>query len=141
MILSRACKYGLQAVIYLARQEDRSPVLSKRIAEDLDIPQYYLAKILHDLSRQGLLKSFRGRRGGFKLARSADSIRPLEVVEAIEGRGFCDGCVLGILPECPERAACVVHSQWSAIKSQIIAMLGEKSVRELIEESRPSPGS
>ena len=132
MILSQACKYGLQAVIYLAQQDPRSPVPSKEIAEDLDIPQYFLAKILHGLNRQGLLKSFKGRGGGFSLARAADSISPLEVVEAIEGRGFIDGCVLGT--ECSERAVCVVHPQWSAIRSQIIAMLGGKSVGALTRD-------
>ena len=54
MMLSRACKYGLQAVLHLARHDGR-PLVSKEISQALNIPQHFLAKILQDLSRRGLL--------------------------------------------------------------------------------------
>jgi Rrf2 family protein len=127
----------MQAVIYLARH-NAAPVLSRRIAEELGIPQHFLAKILQDLTRRGLLQSFKGRGGGFQLARSASAIRLLDVVEAIDGREFIDGCVLG-LPECSTESACLVHSQWSLIKARIMTMLGEKSLDELIEDPLGNP--
>ena len=133
MILSRACKYGLQAVLHLARYDDR-PVLSKEIAQALDIPQHFLAKILQDLARHGLLQSFKGRGGGFKLARPANKIKLLEVVETIEGGDFDDGCVLG-LRECSDEQACPVHYQWKEIKNQILGMLTEKDVKGLLEST------
>jgi Rrf2 family iron-sulfur cluster assembly transcriptional regulator len=133
MILSRACKYGLQAVLHLARHDQR-PLLSKEIAQALSIPQHFLAKILQDLSRRGLLQSFKGRGGGFKLARPADNIRLLDVVETIEGGEFDAGCVLG-LRECSDEKACPVHYQWKQIKAQILSMLSDKSVRGLLEDT------
>ena len=133
MILSRACKYGLQAVLHLARHDER-PLLSKEIAQALSIPQHFLAKILQDLSRRGLLQSFKGRGGGFQLARSADEIKLLDVVETIEGGEFDAGCVLG-LRECSEEKACPVHYQWKEIKAQIFSMLSDKSVKGLLDDT------
>ena len=74
MILSQACQYGLQATIYLAVQGD-TPVLSKDIATQLGIPPHFLAKILQELSKRGLLLSIRGRGGGFKLSRDPNPVR------------------------------------------------------------------
>lgn len=132
MILSQACKYGLQAVLYLA-EHGSEPILRKEIAEKLDIPPFFLAKILQDLSRRGLLLSYKGRGGGFTLARPAGNIRLIDVVEAIEGTGFSDECVLG-LPDCSDESACAVHAKWKLAKAEILSMLGEKSVKELVSE-------
>lgn len=133
MILSRACKYGLQAVLHLARHDQR-PLLSKEIAQALSIPQHFLAKILQDLSRRGLLQSFKGRGGGFQLARPAHKIKLLDVVETIEGGEFDAGCVLG-LRDCSEEKACPVHNQWKEIKAQILRMLSDKSVKGLLDDT------
>ena len=133
MFLSRACKYGLQAVLHLA-QHDPKLLLSKEIARELHIPQHFLARILQDLTRRGLLLSFKGRGGGFKLAQPADEIKLLEVVEAIEGGDFDKDCVLGLL-ECSEAAPCPIHFQWVAIKAEISRMLSEQSVKQLVEEA------
>ena len=132
MIVSQTCKYGLRAVIYLARHES-TPVLSKQIAEDLDIPQPFLVKTLRNLCAGGLLQSSKGKRGGFKLARPAETIRLLDVVEWIDRSDFAQACALG--PDCSELATCLFHSQWSTI----IRMLGEKGIKELLEEDLPCP--
>ncbi len=135
MILSRTSKYGLQAVLYLARHDD-GPVLSTAIAKRLHIPPHFLAKILQDLARRGVLQSFKGRGGGFQLARPADEIRLLEVVGIIEGREFEDSCVLG-LRSCSELEACPLHHHWKAIKGQILQMLSDESVKGLLTGMAP----
>ena len=54
-------------------------------------------------------------------------------VEAVEGAGFADDWVLG-LPSCSDECACVVHAKWGVAKAEILAMLGEKRVKELVSE-------
>ena len=135
MIISQACKYGLRAMVYLA-QHNEEPVLSRDIAKELQIPEHFLAKILQDLSKNKLLLSFKGRGGGFKLARQPQSIKLLEVVEAIDGPQFGQGCLLG-LPECKDEAPCPLHYQWSDIKSSILHMLEQTSIQHVLEESIP----
>ena len=133
MILSQACQYGIQAVFYLALQKDE-PVLSRDMASRLSIPPHYLAKILQDLSRHGLLLSHKGRGGGFKLARPPGKIKLLDIVLATEGTDFGQKCLLG-LAECSGEVPCPVHAHWAPIKEAFWNLLSEKSVQELIEDA------
>lgn len=140
MILSQPSKYGLRAVLYLAKR-DPELVQAKEIAEALDIPVSYLAKILQDLSKRSVLMSSKGRGGGFKLARPANEITLLDVIESIEGSSFVRGCVMG-LGECPGEEPCPLHDQWSFIKAEILDMLVAENVMQLVEKaSRPHRAS
>ncbi len=132
MLLSQACKYAIRAALHLAKH-DEELLLSRDIAHTLDIPEHFLAKVLQDLARARLLHSAKGRGGGFKLGRPADDIRLSEIVQAIEGLYFGDGCVLG-LPECSDENACPLHSQWSGVKTSILEMLEQKTLGELAAE-------
>lgn len=137
VFLSQASKYGLRAVLYLAKN-DAHPSQRNEIAEALQIPTHFLAKLLQNLSKRGLLVSTKGPGGGFKLARPADQISLADVVRAIEGDQFGEGCVLG-LPECSNERPCPLHSRWSAIKEDIFSMLGDESLTQLSEEMSASP--
>ena len=135
MLLSQACKYGLRAMVRLAANGE-APALSRDIAHALQIPEHFLAKILQDLSRNRLLESFKGRGGGFRLARAPGTIKLLEVVEAIEGPQFGQSCLLG-LPRCSDEAPCPLHYQWSDLRVTILHMLEETSIQHVLEGSLP----
>jgi Rrf2 family protein len=130
MILSQACKYGLRALLYLAQQEE-TPCLSRDIARQLQIPEHFLAKVLQDLSRNGLLHSFKGRGGGFKLAHPPDQLTLLEIVRAIDGPRFGQGCLLG-LPNCGEDNPCPLHSQWAEHKARLLDMLQKNTLGQVV---------
>ena len=133
MILSQASKYALRATIHLARNTDR-PQLSRDIATALDVPSQYLAKILQDLARHGILSSAKGRGGGFRLARPAAELELINVVRAIEGQNFGEGCVLG-LPECGSEDPCPLHNQWGSIRESVIQMLEQTHLSNLSPSS------
>lgn len=135
MFLSQACKYGLRAIVYLAQHGER-PRLSQEIARELQIPKHFLAKILQDLSKNRLLFSYKGRGGGFKLARPAREIKLLEVIAAIEGPQFGQGCLLG-LPECSDDSPCPLHYQWTELKDSILRALEATSIQHVIEKALP----
>ena len=116
--------------------------MSRSIADELDVPAQYLAKILQDLARIGLLQSTRGRGGGFRLGRAPEDIRLLEVVEAVDGPGFSEeGCVLG-LQECSKIHPCPLHWQWKEIRDALIETLGETTLQDIASRGRSDrPGS
>ena len=120
-MLSQASKYALRAAIYLAERPGANH-LSREIAEALSVPAQYLAKILQDLVRAGLLVSAKGRGGGFRLALPADRIRLIQVVRAIEGERYAQGCVLG-LPSCSDEEPCALHSVWKQTRSEFLQAL------------------
>jgi Rrf2 family protein len=85
MRISRSAGYGLLAVGYIAQHKGEKIILSDTISQKYDIPLEYLLKIMQQLVRASILRSKRGPRGGFSLARSPGKITMLEIIEAVEG--------------------------------------------------------
>jgi Rrf2 family transcriptional regulator, cysteine metabolism repressor len=78
-------RYAVVAMAELARSGDR-PVPIKELAERRGIPEQFLEQLFATLRRDGLLMSHRGMKGGYTLARPADEINVLEVVQALDGK-------------------------------------------------------
>lgn len=130
MILSRTSQYAVQALIYIATQPPGVPVLNKDIAERLNVPTAYLAKILQNLSKGGLLYSFRGRLGGFCLREGAEQTSLMQLLLLTEGPGFTQSCVLG-LKKCSDETACPMHFRWLPVKEKALEMLNEMTLEKL----------
>jgi Rrf2 family protein len=85
MKISRSTGYGVLAAGYIARNEKNGIVLSQTISKQYDIPLEYLLKIMQQLVRANILRSKRGPRGGFVLAKPTNRITLLEIIEAVDG--------------------------------------------------------
>ncbi len=135
MIYTGSAKYAIRAMVCLAvNNGDGRPFSAAGVAEAEQIPPFYLAKVLQDLGRAGLLKSARGRGGGFYLSRPADEITLLEVVSAVEDpRRLEEECVLGI-DECTDDTPCPMHETWKAFRDGALEALRSLTVAELVEE-------
>jgi Rrf2 family protein len=135
LIFSRQCEYALQAVTYLALNRQGEMTSIKDISTRLGIPYHFLAKILQDLSRKGLLASLKGPTGGFTLGVPAEEITLFHIVEAIDGIDFTKKCVMGF-PECSGTNPCAVHEIWGELREGIITMLIGRNIADLAEEMR-----
>lgn len=76
--------YGLTAMYELSKHKDDSPMQIKDISANANIPQNYLEQLLSKLRRADLVKSVRGARGGYILAKSADEIKIVDILIALE---------------------------------------------------------
>src|SRR5262249_2907957 len=85
MIYSRSAEYAIRSFVYLARVPDGQFAMVRQIAEQERLPAHFLAKILQDLTRRGLLRSNKGPSGGFSLRVPASQIRLIDLVEAVDG--------------------------------------------------------
>lgn len=130
IIFSKSCEYGLQATLYLARQPKDSPAHLREIATDLNIPYHFLNKVLQTLTRDRIIVSQKGANGGFALARSPEQIHLIDIVRAVDGQAFLDGCVLGF-SACGDETPCPVHDRWKSAKGVILDMLQQKTLAEL----------
>ncbi|MDZ7292881.1 MAG: Rrf2 family transcriptional regulator [candidate division KSB1 bacterium] len=135
LIFSRQCEYALQAVLYLALQPPGKMITIKELAKRLDIPSPFLAKILQSLTYKRLLTSMKGPAGGFALAMPAKDITLFHIVEAIDGRGFFENCVLGF-PECSGKNPCSVHEKWGVLRQEIYDMLRGRSIAQTAKEMK-----
>lgn len=109
--ISRKVEYALLAAVYLAGRNPEEMVSFREIGEAQDVPKEFLAKILCSLVTTGLIESRRGAAGGYRLARPANTITFLEVVEAVDGPialNVC--CEAGV--GCAHQGACSMESVW-----------------------------
>jgi len=121
--------YAIQALVCLARRGDWVRG-SETLATETRIPRSYLVKILHALAREGLVVTRRGRRGGYRLARSPERITLFDVVAAVEGPEVFSRCLLGLGRCSPERG-CPVHAEWSSRRRLLLRRFRELTLREL----------
>ena len=132
-MLSKTSQYALRAVIYLARDSD-AQVPAGEVAAGLDVPANYLSKILHTLSRSGVVESERGPGGGYRLARPADRISLGDVVGAFDPLAQDGRCLLGY-ESCPGVHPCPAHDRWCGVFEPIKAFFRDTMVSELLEPS------
>ena len=119
---SKKCEYGLQAVLYLASKGDDLLCSAEEISTKLSIPKEFTSKILQDLTEKGIIISRKGRVGGFKLAVKAYQIRLIDIVEAIDGLGIFQNCIMGF-QHCNNNKRCPVHTEWMEIADKTKKML------------------
>ncbi|HSF18562.1 MAG TPA: Rrf2 family transcriptional regulator [Vicinamibacteria bacterium] len=140
--LSRKSDYALRAVIYLARIPPQRYGRVSEIAKAKDIPQAFLAQILPILANRGVVKSQQGAHGGYALARSAESITFLEVIESVEGPLRLNKCVEGQHDDCSILDRCEMLSVWSRAQSQMVEFLGSVTMADMLKapnHQRPGP--
>ncbi len=120
----------MQAVIYLAAKAENAPTLQRTISEDLDIPNHFLGKILQQLTPHHIIRSQKGKDGGFSLDQPPAEISLYSIIEIIDGESVLDKCILGF-PGCADNSPCPLHNQWSAAKDSIILMLKTETIADL----------
>ena len=132
MIYSRSTEYAIRALIPLAQAPDGSYTMVKTIAEQESIPSHFLAKILQQLARKGLLRSSKGPLGGFTLNMAPEDIRLLDIVDALDGM---DPYRLDPTrdPDCPDGLYCVLHDEWQSLHQDIMGYLTGNTVADLVK--------
>jgi len=128
-VLSQTAEYALRAAIRLARPGERGPVSVDVLSSELDVPRNYLSKILHALSRAGVVESVRGPGGGFRLARPPGAASLLEVVHVFDDLSSGRSCVLG-RPECSEADPCALHDRWVSVSEEVARFFRETTLAD-----------
>ena len=131
-MFSKTCEYGIKAVLYIARQSLRH-VRSRMsdIAEQTGSPGAFTGKILGALSRNGIIDSYTGPHGGFEIRQEQlHNITIADIVRAIEGDEFFEGCVLG-LEICDGEHPCPMHHSVEPFRKGMSEVLHHTTVYEL----------
>lgn len=130
MHISRAGEYGVLGLLHLVRQPAGQPVMIDAVSRDESIPKSFLAKIFQDLAKSGILRSQRGAGGGFALARPADQITVLDIIEAIDGKIALQRC-LGEVPDCDKRDNCALCSLFEEAQHSLKEIFGRTTLQQL----------
>ena len=137
MWLSSTAQQAIHATVCIARDGDSIPVRVDQIAAAIGSPRNYLSKTLHILARAGILRSERGPRGGFQLARPADQLTLAMVVAPFEPIGR-RRCVLGF-SVCGDVNPCAAHGRWQAAGQKIDIFFNETTVGSLLQSQLRGP--
>jgi len=129
-MFSRSAEYAIRAMTFLALQPAGKLTGAREIALAENIPMQFLWKILQNLARRKLVRSFKGVRGGYELARPGDRISVDDVVRATDESTMAQGCVLG-LASCSEEKPCPLHHTWKGIREQLTHMLEQTTIADL----------
>lgn len=131
-MFSKACEYGIRAIVYIASQSlnnQRATLVD--IAEEIDSPTAFTAKILQKLVKSKVIYSTKGPTGGFYIPEEKmQEVKLIEVVIAIDGDGLFVGCGLG-LRECDENHPCPVHFKFKLIRENLEKMLLTTTIYEM----------
>ncbi|MHA7863990.1 RrF2 family transcriptional regulator [Flagellimonas marinaquae] len=131
-MFSKACEYGIRSAVYIALQSlEGRRVSVTEIAEEIDSPVAFTAKILQQLTRNNIVRSVKGPHGGFEIEREdMDAVKLNMIVKAIDGDKIYMGCGLG-LKECNEHKPCPLHDRFLDIRNNLSTMLRNTSLYEL----------
>jgi len=134
MLYSKSAQYAIQALIALAIKETGPPQIISGIAEEYNIPNRFLSKIVQTLANFGLVKTYRGRHGGIELGRPAKDIKVNEIVEVIdEPLSRTEMCVVGF-DKCDDDAICPFHTSWVKIREEIQLVLEGENLEDLAKK-------
>ena len=138
-MLSSKAKYGLKAMVYLARGEGCGPVLIADVAEAEHIPKKFLDTILLELKNHGLLSSKKGKGGGYTMARPAARIMVGEIVRILDGPLAPVQCVSRTAyrrcDDCQDETACAVRAVMQDVRDAISAILDNTSLADMAARS------
>jgi Rrf2 family protein len=129
-MFSRATEYAVRALAYLACQAPGKLSGAREIAEAEQIPMAFLWKILRVLTRRRIIRSFKGVRGGYELAKSPQKIALQEIISAIERSPGKTPYAAG-LGSCGRADRCAFHSTWAEMNQQLERLLKETTVADL----------
>ena len=130
MVFTRSCQYAVRAVAYLATYEEGHLCRAQEIAGSQGIPAPFLAAVLQNLARAGLMKSFKGPKGGFCLGRPAHRITLYDILEAIGSLSGLTRCAIG-LEDCPGDILCPLHDRWEPVRQRVIDYLQGVTVADM----------
>lgn len=131
MELTKAGDYGFLGIMYLARQPEKRVVRLSEISENEDIPEKFLAKIFQSYTRSGLVKSHRGARGGFSMAKPSEKITVKDILESVQGPIYLARC-LNDSESCERKDTCNLRKIWIKAQDHLNNLLEKKTLADLV---------
>jgi Rrf2 family protein len=133
-VLAQKTRYALRSLLFLVEEGGGGPVQLGRIAETQHVPPKYLELIMLDLKKAGLVKSARGPKGGYQLAREPELISFGEIVRSLEGPIALVSCAsvnfYAPCGDCHDEASCAIRRAFTILRDQSTAVLDSISLAQ-----------
>jgi len=135
--MSKKCKYGLKALIHLAKEYGSGPVLTDNIAKSEHIPKKFLELILLDLKHAGYVRSKQGTKGGYRLVQDPSQITLAEIYRLFDGAIALLPCVSQKFYEecddCPDEKACRLKRVFIDVREKTYDLLSGITIESFLD--------
>ena len=133
MMISTRGRYALRILVDLAENQNDGYITLKEAAERQEISEKYLESIVKDLVREGIVEGLRGKGGGYRLARTADEINVLDVLQSADGTLVPVACLEEGSEPCSRAAECRTLPLWEGLNKVVSEYLGGFTLQDLIK--------
>ena len=130
MFFSRPCQHAVRALVHLVSHQAEALCTVQEIARAENLPAPALAAVLQNLGRARLIRSYKGPRGGFTLARPASEMTLYQIMEAVDTTRELFECALGF-EQCADQTPCPVHDCLMKVRQDLIAYLQAITVADM----------
>ena len=129
-MLSKTCRYGVRAVLYLSIHTDVNALLGvKELSQKIEVSIPMLSKVLQFLTRKNVIKSKKGRNGGFYMTENQKNMHLMDVIQQLERSEYLiTACLLG-QKHCTTHNNCPYHEKVAAIRTELRAIYNRDSIR------------
>lgn len=131
MKISTRGRYALRLMIFLAKQEENKVVSLKDISKEEDISLKYLEQIVSILSKQKLILSIRGAKGGYCLLKPAEEYKVGDILKIVEG-SICPVACLEDNENCSRKGQCSTIKLWKGLDKVISEYLNAYTLKDLV---------
>jgi Rrf2 family protein len=138
--INRQTDYAVRVILDLAKHDPGARLSSTEIQQEMLIPAAFMPRIVAQLARTGLVKTFPGRDGGLMLPRPASEITLKDVVEAFEGPILLSECLqVKGEDDCPFQSSCPVRSKWGRVQVAMMREMAAITFESLAQEALAAP--
>jgi Rrf2 family protein len=139
MKISTKIRYGARAMLELASHYGEGPIELKEVAKKEDISLKYLEQVMTPLRTAGLVKSVRGSKGGYSLAKPPSEICLNDLVEILEGPVDLVEC-LGDPKACQRSSFCVTRDIWKEVSDALSGIFDSVTLEDMVRRRREKEG-
>ena len=137
MKLSTRTRYGIRAILELAENYGNGPLQLRVIAQDQGVSVKYLEQLMAMLKAAGIVRSVRGSKGGYILAKSPGQVKMSECFQSLEGSVITTECVEDE-SFCERTNDCIARQVWTEVQKAVMEVLQSTTLQNLVDRSKQS---
>jgi len=135
-LISRKTKYAIIALVRLAKEFQKGPILIRDIAGEENIPKKFLESILRDLKNAGILSSKKGKGGGYYLKQDPDNVNLATIMRLFDGPIAFIPCVTYVYyepcEECKDERTCGIRSVFQEVRDETVKLLKAATLSDIL---------
>lgn len=135
MKLSTRTRYGIRAILELAEYYGNGPLQLRVIAHDQGVSVKYLEQLMAMLKAAGIVRSIRGSKGGYVLAKQPGQVKVSECFQCLEGSVITTECVEDE-SFCERTNDCIARQVWTEVQNAVMGVLESMTLQDLVDRAK-----